>query len=137
MLSGLVAVDVEQMKRAGPYRPRVEKLIEAGALIYDKADGGEHWQTYDEIVSDWRRDGVAFADCEDLAAALAAEWRVDGVDPQATTIVYRVPGSSVAHVAVASRVRGTPGPAGWGLGPGWRYVDPSVMAGMPDPTRGG
>lgn len=135
MLSGLVTVDVEQMRRAGPARPRIEALIASGALVYEGADESEHWQTYDDLIGAVRRDGIAYGDCEDLAAALAAEWRVDGVDPQARTFVYRVPNSGIAHVVTASRVRGFPGPPGWGLGPGWMYVDPSVSAGMPDPTR--
>lgn len=134
MLSGLIDVNVQQMRRAGPSAPSVEGMIKAGQLVYEPSDPDEHWKTYDELRQEVAAFGFADADCEDLSAALAAELRLKG-DPSARVVVYKVPRSNIAHVVVASRRFGTPGPPGWGLGPGWRYMDPSVAAGMPDPTR--
>lgn len=96
---GLVAVDALQMRRAGPGRPRVRGLITDRLLRYSANDPHEEWQTYDELVEKIGRHGFAYADCEDLATLVAAEYRVDGVDPGARIHVYRT-APSVSHVVV-------------------------------------
>lgn len=115
MLTGLVAVDVRQMQRAGPNRPRVRDWIEAGELRYSRRDPREHWQSYDQIRREIEAHGYAYADCEDLASMAAAEYRVDGIDPAATIHVYKT-APRVSHVVVR---RGT-----------GQLEDPSVAAGM-------
>lgn len=50
LLQGLRAVDMLQMGRAGPDRPRIRDLIRDGRLCYDRRDNHEHWQTYGELV---------------------------------------------------------------------------------------
>lgn len=112
MIQGLQAVDRAQMLRAGKDRPRVRHLIRRGALRYRRRDDREHWQTYRELLLS--RGG----DCEDLAAAYAAELQVDGWDPDARAVVYHVrPGLS--HVVVYS--------------PRYGWIDPSRLAGMGAP----
>lgn len=115
MLSGLVAVDEVQMRRAGPGRPGVYQMIRGGRLQYERSDPDEHWKTYDELVAEARRYGYADADCEDLAASLAGELRATGRDPAATTYVYRT-GRNMSHVVTYS--------------PRFGYLDPSKWAGM-------
>lgn len=121
MLSGLLAVDLAQMRRAGPNRPRIVDLIESGQLRYSRLDPEEHWQTYEEMVAEINARGFAEADCEDLATALAAELRMgDGrwSDPQAAPVVYRS-SPRVLHVVVKAP----------NLSPG-HLLDPSRSAGM-------
>lgn len=115
MLQGLVAVDVAQMQRAGPNRPRVRHWIEAGELRYSRRDPREHWQDYDTLRAEIETHGYAYADCEDLASLAAAEYRVDGIDPRAGVHVYRT-APRVSHVVV---LRGN-----------GSLEDPSVAAGM-------
>jgi len=115
MLGGLQAVDETQMRRAGPFRPRVSDMIADGRLRYSRYDPEEHWQTYDEVVEEVGRWGSAEADCEDLGAMQAAEYRVDGVDPTAHTVVKRT-GPAMSHVTVQGDWVGA--------------VDPSRLAGM-------
>jgi hypothetical protein len=43
LLSGLVAVNRQQMRAAGPRRPRVWSLLRSGALRYKRSDPDEHW----------------------------------------------------------------------------------------------
>lgn len=124
MLSGgLVGVDVGQMAAAGPRRPRIWRLIREGRLRYQKRDPFEHWKTYDELIGQLQAQGYATADCEDLAAAGAAEMRLDRNwrfhDPGASTFVYRS-APKVSHVIIRS--------------PRFGLLDPSVGGGM---TLGG
>lgn len=133
LLEGLVRVSALDMRKAGPHRPRIGELIRSGDLVYSPIDIDEHWQSYREILGAIEREGIATADCEDLASLVAAQWRVDGVDPDARTFVYQT-GPALSHVVVASRRVGHLPPAGFSgaalLGPGWLYNDPSVAAGM-------
>lgn len=118
MLVGLQLVNEQQIRRAGPGRPRLEELIQARRLRYSRVDPSEHWQTYEELVQGVAVSGVHFADCEDLACALAAEIRSDPAhpmhDPQAAPYVYKT-GPNLSHVVV--RARG-------------QLLDPSEWAGM-------
>ena len=91
--------------------------IEAGIIRYRRADPDEEWQLWGDTLE---RGG---GDCEDLAAAVAAELRVDGppagwaarrTAPGARPVVYRArPG--LLHVVT--------------LAP-WGVIDPSRLAGM-------
>lgn len=132
LLQGLRAVDVLQMLKAGPDRPRVRDLIRGGELVYDRRDHDEHWQTWNELVGQIpafgalarpgrrapARDGKARGDCEDLGAAWSAELVVDDWDRDAVPVAYESrPGLS--HVVVRSRRYGD--------------IDPSRLAGMGRP----
>lgn len=112
-LQGLFAVDVAQMLASGPDRPRIRELIKAGRMRYDRKDDDEHWQTYAELLA---HAPVPGGDCEDLAAAWAAEMVVDGWDRGSRPVVYRS-SSSVSHVVAWSPQNGA-------------YIDPSRLAGM-------
>lgn len=99
LLVGLQLVDEQQMRRAGPRRPRVVDLIRGGWFRYSSYDPEEHWTSYDEAVEQVRAEGYAELDCEDLGAMLAAELRVDGIDDTAHTEVRRT-GPAMSHVTV-------------------------------------
>jgi len=128
LTGGLLGVDLAEMQRAGPGRPRIIDLIQQGKLKYSARDPQERWQTYNQLVAQVRANGIAYGDCEDLATAASAEMRLDSDrwygDPGATPHVYRSrPG--MLHVVVKSpRFKG--------------LLDPSIAAGMgteaPPPT---
>lgn len=115
LLSGLVAVNRQQMRAAGPRRPRVWQLLRSGALYYERRDPREHWQTYRDVMGALRARGRAGADCEDLSALVAAELGEDGMDPAARPYVYHAQDRTY-HVVVAS--------------PKFGYLDPSIAGGM-------
>lgn len=116
MLRGLVAVDLEQMRRLRPMgAPRVQDLIASGRLRYSSFDPAEQWQTYRQIIDDIARYGSTDADCEDLASLVAAEYQYEGVDMLAGVHVYRT-GPRMSHV-VTMRGDGS-------------LEDPSLAAGM-------
>lgn len=122
--AGLVGVNVYQMQKIGPNRPKMRDLISRGLVRYNRIDPNEHWQTYGQILGQIARKGYADADCEDLASAVAAEMRLEPpdspmYDPQATTHVYRS-APRTSHVVVWSPRFG-------------RLLDPSVAAGMGGP----
>ena len=120
LAGGLLAVDMRQMRDAGPNRPRIIDLIKAKKLRYSRFDPEEHWQTWDEMMDQIGRHGVAEADCEDLATALAAELRLGDsrlVDPDALPDVYRT-GPRMNHVVVSSPRYGRLDPSEW-AGMGW------------------
>jgi hypothetical protein len=105
MLEGLVQVNMVQYQDG---EASIVGAIESGAVVYDRRDPDEHWQSVKELWMSGR------GDCEDLSAALAARRRLDG-DHDARVIV--TPGRGrVAHAQVA-------------LGDG-TIEDPSVWAGM-------
>lgn len=126
-LLGLLAVDMEQMRRAGPNRPRVRDLIRERRIRYTRHDPNEHWQTYDEVIGQVRRLGFALADCEDQATMLAAELRVDGLDPEATPRIYRT-GPRMSHVVTDSHRFGRLDPSRWS-GMGWDEPSPEAARG--------
>ncbi len=117
MLEGVTRVN--QLQLAGGM-PGITMALQRGVvggtrdgrrLRYIRHDPTERWQTIRGI---WRRGG---GDCEDLAAAVAAEIRHRG--GQADPVIYRVrPG--LAHVIVRARDR---------LGQ-VEYLDPSRWGGM-------
>ena len=86
--------------------------IQSGRVRYDRRDPQEHWQTWCELYGQMRK-GIAHGDCEDLAAAVAAELLYAG--KHARTYVYQS-GPSLYHVVVKTKR--------WGL------LDPSRAAGM-------
>lgn len=105
---GPLAVNIAQMRRAGPNRPKIVDLVRTGRLRYSAYDPREHWQTYDELLEQLNRYGYAIGDCEDLSLALAAELQLgDGPfrDPHAKTSVYRT-GPQMSHVVVDSPLHG-------------------------------
>jgi len=122
LLEGLVNVNqaqIDRRKAKGNYEPfLILKAIQQGKLRYRKADPSEHWQSYEELrssVADEKMAGTVRggADCEDLAAAVVAELRTEGIP--ARTYVYKAkPG--LFHVVVHTKQ--------WGL------LDPSITAGM-------
>lgn len=72
----------ENMKHVGKYPP-IYELAKAGELVYrPEARGLEEWLTLPEIIE------RGYADCEDLAAARAAELRYSGI-PQAAAQIVR------------------------------------------------
>lgn len=96
LLQGLYQLDIAQLQRGVP--PILGALVPdangARRLRYIRSDPGEHWRSVKEI---WRYGG---GDCEDLAAAVAAELTLAG-EP-AIPIVYRV-SPTLAHVVVKMR----------------------------------
>lgn len=112
---GLVGLNVHQMERAGPQRPKVSDWIKSGALRYSRDDPDEHWQSYKDIAELIERDGMAEGDCEDLATLVAAEMRVSGEDPLAKPVIYKS-GRKTYHVIVSS--------------PRYGLLDPSIAGGM-------
>lgn len=128
LLGGLLAVDMDQMRRAGPNRPRVLDLIKSRRLKYSRYDPDEHWQTYGEMVAGVAKDGVWDGDCEDLATAMAAEMRLGDselVDPGAWPSVYRT-GARMNHVVVESPRYGRLDPSKW-AGMGWDESEPDQV----------
>lgn len=72
LLYGLLMVNKKQL-RDNPSLPSMRQAIKDGRVRYRQLDPNEHWQSYREIMENVQRDGVAYADCEDLAPAVAAE----------------------------------------------------------------
>ena len=134
-LPALVNINVEEL-REHPEWPSVRQLIDQGKIQYRLADPQEHWQTYRELVEQIQQSGVAYADCEDLASAVAAEDRARyGVMTEAWPYQPR-PGlfHVVAAVPTASATRFGAG-SRWPLAqgatrPGFVLQDPSAAAGM-------
>lgn len=118
--TGLIGVNMRQMRLLGPTRPRIHELIKGGLLKYSPYDPDEEWQDYKTILRKLKENGEVAADCEDLASAAAAEMQVDTFawyhDPLARPVVYKS-GPRLAHVVVYSPKYG-------------KLLDPSVAAGM-------
>lgn len=111
LLLGLTAQNVRQLRRGVP---PISKALQPRArdgereVRYIRRDEDETWWSIRDI---WRRGG---GDCEDLAAAVAAELQVQGINARAD--LYKVrPG--LYHAIV--KVRGMKG-----------YLDPSKWGGM-------
>ncbi len=117
LLDGLVSVNLRQIDKAGGFSgsPRFPILtgIQQGRVRYRRADPREHWQSWRELVEQMQRGGTAYADCEDLSSAVAAELLAAG--QTARTYVYKS-GPRLYHVVVKTDR--------WGL------LDPSRAAGM-------
>lgn len=112
---GVLAVDIKQMKDAGPGRPRIYELIRAKKLVYSPYDPEEEWKTYRQVMQDIRRSGVSKIDCEDIATLVAAELVTDGIDLEARPVVYQS-GRTLFHVITHS--------------PKYGYLDACIPAGM-------
>ena len=117
LLDGLVSVNLSQIDKAGGFSgaPRFPILagIQQGRVRYRRADPREHWQSWRELNEQMQRGGKAYADCEDLSSAVAAELLAAG--QTARTYVYKS-GPRLYHVVVKTDR--------WGL------LDPSRAAGM-------
>lgn len=105
MLQGLYKVDLLQLRNG---TPGINGALHAGKIRYDRDDPQERWQT----IRDLWVSGAG--DCEDLAAAVAAELTFSGVEAQ--PVIYQVR-KGLAHAVVFVRANGT-------------YVDPSRTGGM-------
>lgn len=95
MLQGLYLVNLQQLAHGAPPVSDALQRSRGGGrrLRYIRRDKAEHWRTIRDL---WRFGG---GDCEDLAAAVAAEstWRGQLARP----VIYRVrPGLSHAVVEV-------------------------------------
>lgn len=122
---GFLGVQVAQMLRAGPTRPRIRNLISDGQIRYSARDPHEKWISYEQAMVKIGENGYVELDCEDIASLVAAEMRVSGppwqqgptpdFDPQATVDVYRSAPRTL-HVIVDS--------------PRFGRLDPSKTAGM-------
>lgn len=119
MLQGLYLVDLAQLESG--IRPIFAHLQPgsgrrwgvARRLRYNRKDFGEVWQTIRDI---WRNGG---GDCEDLAAAVAAEFTFKGIP--ARPVIRRVrPGLAHAIVQILST---------------GQLVDPSKIGGMGTPEE--
>lgn len=104
-LQGLVALDLAQLRAGTP--PVVAGLAQ-GALRYVEDDPLEEWLSVREI---WARGG---GDCEDLAAATAAERTLRGSPSRVRIIRIR---RGLLHAVVQDVRTG-------------RIFDPSVLGGM-------
>lgn len=114
MLSGLVQANLSTMTaQAKPGDMPVLNGIREGRVRYDRADPGEHWQTWRELKAQIDAGKIAKGDCEDLASAVTAELIFNGVP--ARVYVYKS-GPRLYHVVTKT--------AKWGL------LDPSRAAGM-------
>ncbi len=107
LLIGLVALNVAELRRGAPMP---SPLIAAGRVRYDRADADERWLTWPELLAQGR------GDCEDLAAAVAAERTVLGM-PSRVRIIPSPSGGPWAHAVVQDVRTG-------------RMLDPSITAGM-------
>ena len=89
LLDGLVSVGLAQISRAnvpkGQY-PVIEG-IQAGRIRYRRRDPKEHWQSWREMTQPMFGGEIAYGDCEDLSAAVAAELGYNGIP--ARTYVYK------------------------------------------------
>jgi len=134
LLYGLLEVNKIQLKN-NPDMPSVRELIGQGRVQYRQADPNEHWQSYREIVEQTYSGGTGYADCEDLAPAIAAEDQYRyGVD--SIPVAYK-PKDGLFHVVTAvpngAQVYGGqkfPDALGAPKMAGYRLEDPSAAAGM-------
>lgn len=138
-LPALVKINEGQLRK-NPQWPSVRSLIKQGKIQYRLADPQEHWQTYRELVEAVQANGIAYADCEDLASAVAAEDRVRrGIQTEAYAykpkenlfhVVAAVPQSAMQRFGARDELM-----AGWPAArgasrPGFVLQDPSAAAGM-------
>lgn len=142
LLFGLVESNKIQLRK-DPSMPSVRQLISEGKVRYDSYDPKEHWKTYREIVDEAGRDGVAYGDCEDLAAAVAAEDQVRygvGSLPYAYSprpglfhVVTAVPSSGVGRSSMGGTNPSLPAAyGGWPTADGAHRIDGYVLQ---DPSR--
>lgn len=115
LLQGLYLVNVHQLLHG--QRP-ISKALFEGRLKYQRADPYEHWRTIRDI---WEHGG---GDCEDLAAAVAAEQAVDsGQLPELIAPAYPILYQSRPRLWHAVVQEGVNGP----------LTDPSRTGGMGRP----
>lgn len=118
MLQGLYEVDLQQLREGVPGILGALTVGSGGPgrrmLRYIRSDKPEHWRTVREV---WEHGG---GDCEDLAAAVAAELTLNG-EP-ARPVVYQV-SPRLAHVVVRTA--------------DGRLLDPSKLGGMRESRAGG
>lgn len=108
---GLVGLNVYQM-RAGV--PGIRAAIREGTVVYTPRDDNEHFKSIRDIWTLRDAQGRLSGDCEDLAAAVAAELTVHG---EPAHVVLSPPEGGVAHAVVRVARTG-------------QILDPSRDAGM-------
>ncbi len=114
MLTGLVQANLSTMStHAKRGDMPILDGIRRGRVRYERADPGEHWQTWRELKAQLDAGQVAKGDCEDLASAVTAELVFNGVP--ARVFVYKS-GPRLYHVVTKT--------------PKWGLLDPSRAAGM-------
>lgn len=119
LLQGLYLADMDQLVRGA--EPILGALAPGSAgpgerrLRYIRRDPGERWQMINGL---WSRGG---GDCEDLAAAVAAQLTLAGMP--ARPVVYRV-NPTLSHVVVQRLQDGA-------------LLDPSKIGGMGETPDGG
>lgn len=106
LLHGLVQLDVYQLQHG--VAP-ISQALRSGRLVYIRRDPDEHWLNIREI---WERGG---GDCEDLAAAIAAE--LIAVFGRRARVVLKRMGPRLVH-AITEDIQS-------GL-----LLDPSITGGM-------
>lgn len=112
MLQGLMLVNVHQLLNG---ERGISEALFKKRLRYERYDPHEHWRTIREI---WEHGG---GDCEDLAAAVAAEQAVEsGQLPELISPAYPVLYQARPHLWHAVVQEGVGGP----------LVDPSRTGGM-------
>lgn len=104
-LVGLVAQNLEQLRQGVP---AISGALRAKRLRYIRHDPEEAWLSLRDL---WRRGG---GDCEDLAAAVAAELIAQGIPAQ---VVIRPVRPGLWHAQVLRRDNRT-------------ILDPSITGGM-------
>lgn len=124
LLQGLYLVNLEQLRQG---IPPISAALHRGptgqrVIRYERRDREEHWRTLRDL---WR---FRMGDCEDLAAAVAAELTYAGIP--ARPVIYKVrPGlaHAVVQITAPSQLAGLVG-----LTPG-TILDPSRTGGMGEP----
>ncbi len=106
LLHGLVHLDVLQL-RSGV--PPISSALKSGRLRYIRSDPDEHWLNIREI---WEKGG---GDCEDLAAAIAAE--LIAVFGRRARVVLKRMGPGLVHALTEDMQSG-------------QLLDPSITGGM-------
>lgn len=118
--NGLVGLNIYLLRQGVP---GIEAAIERGEVVYYPRDEQERFRSVRDIWLDTNPSiagGKPHGDCEDLAAAVAAERTLRG---QPSTVILNDAGNLVSHAVVKDLRTG-------------RIIDPSVAAGMaPEETR--
>lgn len=107
LLKALVAIDILYLLS----HPATPKLYESGVVYQEEPPGAEDWQDIPTCLR------MGWADCEDLACWLAAEYQVRGVDAEPIyTRQVLDEGTTLYHIQVRL--------------PDGRIEDPSRVLGM-------
>lgn len=120
LLQGLYGLNMLQLAKGVP---GINDALISGRLRYIRLDKNEEWQPIRTI---WERGG---GDCEDLAAAVAAELALQGIP--AHPVIYRS-GPHMAHAVVQLDAPKVVTVTGMHL-----FGHPVIAPGIIDPSRTG